>query len=247
MYDLKRFFEHLQKNPIHASESDLRQVIYHYIIEHKLKPKTLVCVLAVVKEFYRFLYKKKMIHNDPSLAIEYPRLKSSKIIPVTQEQIKQIVDATTNDRDCLIVELFHYTGIRRSELIEIKVSDINFTKRLILIRGKGGKERFVPFNNKLQRMLRNYIDKNNIAERLIDLQTRHVNNIFQKISRRIRYKVHPHMLRHAYASELYRKTKDILLIKKLLGHSNVATTSRYLESLSALDEQDMESYRKVFG
>jgi integrase/recombinase XerC/integrase/recombinase XerD len=188
-----------------------------------------------------------MIDTDPSLGIEYPRLKSSKVIPLTQEQIKQIVDAATNDRDYLIVELFHYTGIRRSELIEIKVSDINFTKRLILIRGKGGKERFVPFNNKLQRMLRNYIDKNNITERLIDLQPRHVNNIFQKISRRIRHKVHPHMLRHAYASELYRKTKDILLIKKLLGHSNVATTSRYLESLAALNEQDMESYRKVFG
>ncbi len=70
---------------------------------------------------------------------------------------------------------------------------------------------------------------------------------FQKISRRIGYGVHPHMLRHAYASELYRKTKDILLIKKLLGHSNVATTSKYLESLSALNEQDMESYQKVFG
>jgi site-specific recombinase XerD len=133
-------------------------------MEHKLKPKTLVCVLAVVKEFYRFLYKKKMVHNDPTLAIEYPRLKSSKIIPVTQEQIKQMVDTATNDRDCLIIELFHYTGIHRSELIEIKVSDINFAKRLILIRGKGGKERFVPFNNKLEIMSRNYIDKNNIDE-----------------------------------------------------------------------------------
>jgi site-specific recombinase XerD len=56
MYDLKRFFEHLQKNSIYATESDLRQIIYHYIMKHKLKPKTLVCVLAVVKEFYRFLY-----------------------------------------------------------------------------------------------------------------------------------------------------------------------------------------------
>lgn len=55
------------------------------------------------------------------------------------------------------------------------------------------------------------------------------------------------MLRHAYASELYKKTKDVLLIKKLLGHSNIATTSRYLESLSRLDKHDIESYRKAFG
>jgi len=68
-------------------------------MDHKLQTKTLVCIIAVVKQFYRFLYKNKLIDVDPTIGIEYPRLKSSKIIPLTQKQIGQVVGATTNDRD----------------------------------------------------------------------------------------------------------------------------------------------------
>jgi len=250
MGDLKNFLKHLQNlciNPIYATESDIRQVIYHYIMDHKLQTKTLVCIIAVVKQFYRFLYKNKLIDVDPTIGIEYPRLKSSKIIPLTQKQIGQVVGATTNDRDRLIVELFHYTGIRMAELLNIKVSDIDFDKKLILINGKGNKQRYVPFNEKIHRMLKEYVSRYRITGKLVKIKSRRIGFIFQKTSKKVGYRVHPHMLRHAYASELYKKTKDVLLIKKLLGHSNIATTSRYLESLSRLDKRDIESYRKAFG
>ena len=250
MGDLRKFLEHLQsvcRNPIYATESDVRQVIYHYAMDHRLQTKTLVCILAVVKQFYRFLYRNKLIDTDPTVGIEYPKLKTSKIIPLTQEQIEQVVNASFKDRDRLIVELFHYTGIRRAELLNIRVCEIDFDRKQILINGKGNKQRYVPFNEKLHRMLKEYIGRHGISRNLIRIKERRIDCIFEEISRKVGFRVHPHMLRHAYASELYRKTKDVLLIKKLLGHSNIATTSRYLESLSALDDHDMESYRKVFG
>jgi len=96
-------------------------------------------------------------------------------------------------------------------------------------------------------MLKEYVSRYRITGKLVKIKSRRIGFIFQKTSKKVGYRVHPHMLRHAYASELYKKTKDVLLIKKLLGHSNIATTSRYLESLSRLDKRDIESYRKAFG
>jgi site-specific recombinase XerD len=168
-------------------------------------------------------------------------------VSLSQQQIKQVIDVIVDDRDRLIVELFHYTGIRRAELLSIKVSDIDFDNRMILIKGKGNKQRYVSFNEKLHKMLKKYSSRQGITSKLINIKERRLGYIFQELSGKVGYRIHPHRLRHAYANELYRKTKDVLLIKKLLGHSNIATTSRYLESLSALDDQDIESYRKVFG
>jgi len=159
-------------------------------------------------------------------------------------------------RDKAILELLYATGIRVSELVGINLEDVKFTERLIRIRGKGKKERLVPFGRMAEQSLRSYlrlrplINKGNVEEpRLFlnyrgrKLSSRSVERTVDKYIRHsaVRRKISPHSLRHSFASHLLSRGADLRVIQELLGHESLATTQKYTH----LDLKHLiEVYRK---
>lgn len=203
--------------------------------------------ISSLKSFYKFLQRIDQIKNSPLL--NHQPLKAAKTIqvPFSEKEILNVLKSNDeNDfesvRNKLIVELFYATGIRRSELINIKISDIDFNNETIKILGKRNKERYIPLLKIIQNSIRNYlkyrssINKKNEylfltlkGEKIYDtLVYRVINNYFSKVSTKV--KTSPHIIRHTFASHLINEGADLNAVKELLGHSSLASTQIYTHS-----------------
>jgi tyrosine recombinase XerC len=215
--------------------------------EKKRKKSTIGRKLAALRSFYDFCVRKKWIAENPAKVLATP--KQEKNIPsfLTEDEAAALLDLPKTAkpldlRDRAILELFYATGIRVSELVGVEMGDIHFTERLVRVRGKGKKERIVPFGRKAQEALEEYF---RARPRLAGgagadaavflnyrggrLTTRSVERMVRKYVRRtaVARKISPHSLRHSFASHLLGRGADLRVIQELLGHSSLATTQKY--------------------
>jgi integrase/recombinase XerC len=207
--------------------------------------------LAAVRSLYRWLAREGVVEQNPAKLVATPKL--SKKLPrvPTIEEMNSVLDGEMPDaaafpeRDRLMLELLYGCGIRNSELIGINLEDIRLSSEVILIRGKGKKERYVPFGGSATGALASYLpvrrqlmaEKNkNAAALLINrrggrLTTRSVGRIIKKIAvaKGLSPDVHPHTLRHAFGTHMLEEGADLRAIQELLGHERLATTQRYTQ------------------
>lgn len=202
--------------------------------------------ISSLKTYYKYLLKTKQIEISP--LAKHKALKTAKKIQVPFSE-KEMDDVLVNInfennfegiRNKTIIEMFYATGMRRSELIHLKESDIDYTAKTIKILGKRNKERIVPLIQKLENQLkeyntyRNQIDANKKDELFLtikgnkmypNLVYRLINDYFSKASTKI--KKSPHMLRHTFATHLLNQGADLNAVKELLGHASLASTQVY--------------------
>jgi integrase/recombinase XerC len=225
------------------------------------KKSTIARKLAAIRTFFQFCIKKRWLDNNPAKVVATP--KQDKDVPtfLSEEEMADFLDLPASDkpldlRDNAMLELLYATGIRVSELVGIDLEDINFGDRLIRVRGKGKKERIVPFGHIAEKKLHSYmkarlfIHGGAINEKSLFLNyrgdrisTRSVERIVDKYIRRsaMRRKISPHSLRHSFASHLLSRGADLRVIQEFLGHESLATTQKYTH----LDlKQLLEVYRK---
>ena len=225
------------------------------------KKSTIGRKLAAIRSFFQFCVRKGWMADNPAKMVSTP--KQDKPVPsfLTEEEMQTFLDlpSTTkplDKRDKAMLELLYATGIRVSELVGIKLEDVKFSERLIRIRGKGKKERLVPFGRLAEKSLRSYlrvrsmINKGQVDEfplflnyRGQKLSSRSVERTVDKYIRRsaLRRKISPHSLRHSFASHLLSRGADLRVIQELLGHESLATTQKYTH----LDLKHLlEVYRK---
>jgi tyrosine recombinase XerC len=215
--------------------------------EKKRKKSTIGRKLAALRSFYAFCVRKKWTTENPAKVLATP--KQEKKVPsfLSEDETTSLLDLPRSGkpldlRDKAILELFYATGIRVSELVGIEMGDLHFGERLVRVRGKGKKERIVPFGRKAREALEEYsrarpglIDEEGAEPAFFlnyrggRLTTRSVQRMVHKYIHRtaVVRKISPHSLRHSFASHLLGRGADLRVIQELLGHSSLATTQKY--------------------
>jgi integrase/recombinase XerC len=229
--------------------------------EKRQKKTTIGRKLASMRSFFEFCVKKKWIGENPSRVLATPRPERKMPSFLSEDEITDLLDIEESGkpldlRDRAALELLYATGIRVSEMVGIRLEDISLEERLVRIRGKGKKERLVPFGRKAGKSLEEYIGVRplllggNIQENSLFLNyrgerltPRSVERIVQKYIKRtaVNRRISPHSLRHSFASHLLGRGADLRVIQELLGHESLATTQKYTH----LDlRQLLEVYKK---
>ncbi|HYA48466.1 MAG TPA: tyrosine recombinase XerC [Burkholderiales bacterium] len=247
--DLRQLASYLEENGVRWNKAG-NVVLRGFLAtlhEKKRQRSTIGRKLAAIRSFYEFGLRKKWIAENPAKILATPRQEKKVPSFLSEEEAAALLDLPSTGRavdlrDRAILELFYATGVRVSELVGVDLEDVHFDERLVRVRGKGKKERLVPFGRKaaeaLQAWLRSrpgLLDRRP-GERAVfvnyrggRLTTRSVERMVRKAIRRtaVSRKISPHSLRHSFASHLLGRGADLRVIQELLGHASLATTQKY--------------------
>jgi integrase/recombinase XerC len=251
--DLEQFLEYFsppgaQPPAPAAIDAPLLREWLTRLYDRKLDPISIRRKLAAVRSFFQFLLREKSVPANVARFLRTP--KAPKRVPLvpTAEQTNTLVDGVARDqferpypeRDVALFELLYGCGLRVSELVGLNLDDFDFRERWIRVRGKGRKERQVPYGEKASTSLEKYLAKRRaqaaersllVNHRGLRLSDRGAREIVKFYARMISgdASLHPHSLRHAYATHLLADGADLRAIQELLGHARLATTQKYTQ------------------
>src|ERR1700731_741922 len=257
-HTVKAYTQDLTNFAVHVGSRNLRGIDHltirgflSHLYEKNLGKTSVARALAAVRSFYRWLAQEGLVEQNPAALVSTPKLPKKLPRVPTIEEMNTVLDGQMPDvpsfpeRGWIIVELLYGCGIRNSELIGINLDDIRLSSEAILIRGKGKKERYVPFGDAVKSALATYLParqkalgetRKNTSALLINrrggrLTTRSVGRIIKKIAvaKGLSPDVHPHTLRHAFGTHMLEEGADLRAIQELLGHERLATTERYTQ------------------
>ena len=252
LFDVKKLINFLKKNKIEKNPNELTSKItkeFIYNISKKVKPPTQARIISGIRRFFDYLILENLIEKNPMDNIESPKLGTNLPNTLTIEEIDKIIStiklgSKTGLRNVAIIELLYSCGLRVSELINLKISDLFFKESLIKVTGKGNKERFVPISKQSQIYINNYVqdvrsyqkikkgfeDTLFLNERGTILSRVMIFLILKKLKNasNIKKKIGPHTLRHSFATHLIENGADLITIQKMMGHESITTTERYL-------------------
>jgi integrase/recombinase XerC len=221
------------------------------LYEKGLSKTSVARALAAVRSLYRWLAQEGVVEQNPAALVSTPKLAKKLPRVPTMEEMNSVLDgrmpeiASFPERDRLMIELLYGCGIRNSELVGINLDDIRLSAEALLIRGKGKKERYVPFGDAVKSALSAYLPvrqqvlgrvRKGVAALLVNqrggrLTTRSVGRIIKKIAvaKGLSPDVHPHTLRHAFGTHMLEEGADLRAIQEMLGHERLSTTQRYTQ------------------
>lgn len=225
------------------------------LYERGLSKTSVARALAALRSMYKWLGREGLVQQNPAKLVATPRLPKRLPRVPTIEEMNQVLDgelpgkAAFPERDRAILELLYGCGIRNSELVGIDLEDIHWSREAILVRGKGKKQRMVPFGDAAAGAIRQYLIKRSqvliehksqstallINTRGTRLTTRSVGRIVKTaaVAGGLPSEVHPHTLRHAFGTHMLEEGADLRSIQELLGHERLATTQRYTQLSTA--------------
>jgi integrase/recombinase XerC len=225
------------------------------LFEREKKKSSIGRKLAAVRAFYKFLAKEGVLASNPAAMVSTPKLDKTLPRIMTEEEMNNFLDRVAEAvpkgepmmrRDRAILELLYASGLRVSELAGLDLRSINYGDGMLMVRGKGRKERIVPFGSKAKQALEDYLP---VREKVLmearktgqtalflntkgaRLTTRSVDRLLKKYVRTFgpNVKVSPHSMRHAFASHLLTEGADLRAIQEMLGHKSLATTQKYTQ------------------
>ena len=211
------------------------------LLEKGVNPRSVNRKISTLKSYFKFLIREGVIVENPMMKVVAPKSKKRLPVFIEEDQIQSLLNEVQfeggfiGERNKLIIELFYVTGIRLSELINIKISDIDFQNQLIKVLGKRNKERLIPLSSSVLVGLSNFIKRNQQNQFLFTnldgkkLYTKLVYRLVNKCIGEISSvnKKSPHILRHTFATHMLNNGADINAIKELLGHANLSATQVY--------------------
>jgi len=243
---LKRWLAKRDTSLIFATRADLLAFIA-WRAKEGAKPRSTARQLSSFRRFYRFILREGMIAEDPTARIDMPKIGRSLPRSLTESEVESLLAAPdTHDplghRDRTMLEVLYATGLRVTELINLRQSEINLTQGVLRVRGKGERERLIPLGDESQNWLRDFL----AGPRVEILLERHTDYLFptrrgDRMTRQafwhiikryakkaeIEGKLSPHTLRHAFATHLLNNGADLRVVQMLLGHSDLSTTQIY--------------------
>lgn len=261
--DTYDYLEFLKKNNIDIKNSNYKIVEEYskYLYKKNLSKRSIARKYSSIRTFYNYLEKKNILENNIFNLLENPKKEEKLPRFINEYELDKMFEIPDNSpkgqRDRLILEILYGTGVRVSELVNIKINDIDFNNNSIKVRGKGNKDRYVFYGKYCKEAINNYIKNGRIS--LLNGQTcdylllnrfgknisvvsirKILNEIINKCSLDI--KISPHVLRHTFATHLLNEGADIMHVKELLGHSSLSTTSIYTH---VTNEKIKEVYYKT--
>ena len=260
--DIKNLAKFSKKKPLKIKRDDIINYI-NFLNISKKSSRTQARIISSIKTFYNYLIFDEKITQNPSSEIYSPKLEKKLPIVLSTEEIDRIISCfdlskENGERNRTIIECLYSCGLRVTELVNLKISEINFIDGYIKIIGKGNKQRITPINKKLSTYLKNYID--NIRSKLkIDKSNSDylfLNRRGKKISRvlvfnivktacqkvGIKKNISPHTFRHSFATHLVEGGADLRAVQEMLGHSNITTTEIYTHLDTNYLKEEMVNY-----
>ena len=251
--------------PAQKLDTQLIREYLGYLHDQSIQKASIARKISTIRSFCRYLCRQNVLQFNPAKPIRSPKV--AECIPnhLTVEDCVTLIEAADlstpkGRRDRVILELLYACGLRVSELAGLNIADIDFKNTLILVRGKGKKERLVPFGKYCHVALKTYLKEhrnlhpvdtsyplfiNNLRTRLT---SRSVGRVIEKYLRRsgLNQKISPHGLRHSFATHLLNSGADLRSIQELLGHKNLSTTQKYTHlSIGHLMEQYDKAHPKA--
>ena len=249
--DLEMFQEFLNENhdlePIeNVDYSEIRQWIVE-LVNSGVSNRTINRKVSSLNSYYKFLQKAQQIETNPLRKHKALKVGKKVQLPFSEKELKQVLEDSIevedfeSARDKLIIELFYATGIRRIELVNMKLSDVDLSKKQIKVLGKRNKERYMPLLSSLVKSLDTYLGFRNSLPEITDKEylflTKKGVKIYEMLVYRIinkyfsvassKAKCSPHVLRHSFATHLLNEGADLNAVKELLGHTSLAATQVY--------------------
>lgn len=260
--DLENYFEYLKKHFLTLLDITEEQIT-DYLWERKLSKKSAATIFReqeAIKGFYKFLFTEGHLRQNPASQLKSPKLEKYLPDTLTIEEVEKLLETPyltklKGIRDRAILETLYATGMRVSELTELKISDVNLDVGFTKCFGKGSKERIVPIGKKAVESIKNYLSvRKKVSEANNDFLF--LNPSGEKISRisiwkiikknaqiaGITKEISPHTLRHSFASHILERGADLRTIQEMLGHSSISTTQIYTH----IDKKFLKKQHKKF-
>jgi len=263
--DLTKYIDYLSQKSIKTASQVNREHVSNFMFDLKKRDMsaTTICRnLAAVKMFHRFLVRENLSHEDPTTLVDTPKLWQRIPAVLTQAEVESMIAAASGKkaqqvRDQAILEIFYASGLRVSELSDLKTTSIDYDVGFVRAVGKGSKERIIPLGKKAREALQRYLLK--ARSRLLKNQANDVlflSRLGKKISRqslwavikfyarkaKIKKTIKPHTLRHTFATHLLEHGADLRSVQEMLGHADIATTQIYTH----VDKERLKSVHKQF-
>lgn len=244
--DISKFISFAEKKQIsleNFEHSDITDFLWEMKTKN-LKPRSICRLMGSLKQFYKFLNSEDLIKNNPTLYLASVRIPESLPGMLDFAEVNLLLNSISDDdemhiRNKAMVELLYAAGLRVSELVNLKFSNINLKDCFLRIIGKGSKERLIPFGNKAKNFINIYLRRRKPASAKDDYVF--ISRLGKKLSRiefwrqlkniaknaGIAKNITPHTLRHSFASHLLKGGADIRFVQEMLGHNSIATTQIY--------------------
>ena len=243
--DINDFLNWLNKRNIQDYKEISELVVNEYVaylFNKALKSSTVNRKISSLKSFYLFLIKKKIISSSPLSEIITPKKEHHLPSSMSEDEVERLlrspnIELDLENRDKAMIEMLYATGMRISELINLKITDIDLERSVLKVLGKGSKERLIPFGEKALDSLNSYLAKRkkSLAKEVF------ISNRGKKMTRTgfwqrikiylsregLKDSISPHTLRHAFATHLLNRGADLRSVQLLLGHSDLSTTQIY--------------------
>ena len=263
VYDVQKLVAYFETNniaigPTKVSSSDFLQFIYETAKE--VKPSSQSRLLSGLRTFFDFLMVEGLRSNNPVTLVEPPKIGSVLPVTLSTSEVEKLLTSFAEDRpidirNAAILEMLYSCGLRVSELVNLRCSDLFFDEGLIKVVGKGNKERFVPIGRIGQESVRRYLSiraegKKGFSDILFlnNRGTKLTRNMIFIIVRKgaenagVEKTIGPHSLRHSFATHLVENGADISSVQQMLGHSSITTTERYLHMSKKHLQQTLEKF-----
>jgi len=263
--DLNKYIDYLSQKGIKSTEQVSRDHVSNFMFDlkkHDMSATSICRNLAAVKMFHRFLVRENLSKEDPTTLVDTPKLWMRIPSVLTLAEIESMIAAASGRkiqqiRDQAILEIFYASGLRVSELSDLKTTSINYEVGFVRAIGKGSKERIIPLGMKAREAIEKYLLK--ARPQLLKNQTNDVlflSRLGKKISRQslwavikfyakkanIKKVIKPHTLRHTFATHLLEHGADLRSVQEMLGHSDISTTQIYTH----VDKERLKSVHKEF-
>ena len=239
--DLEKFSDAFDINEV---ESVDRLTVNSYIRslkERKYAPTSVMRKVASLRGFFKWADSMGIIGTNPTATLEQPKVPQRLPKVVSVKEIEEMLHNNLTPLEHVIIELLYSCGLRVSELVNLKINDLDLSSKYVRCFGKGSKERIVPFGETAVKIIRDYLQTRNLIIKKYNLDTKVflINDAGRFVTRQdvyslvhsqgkiIHKNISPHTLRHSFATHLLENGADLRIVQELLGHSDVSTTQLY--------------------